>query len=174
MSFFKKILHKSDNSRANEIPPGKLKKQLAYLREVTYTDVGFFHLIDYETWAKVVTQYDGDSFTVVFFYNEEPLKFKIRLNGIDTAEKRSKNLAEKAYAIKARDRLKELIGEDLIWLKCCGVDKYGRILAEASLQPDDINTFNEILINENLAYEYHGGTKKEFEEWAPQEAQNLN
>lgn len=139
-----------------------------FLRKISYDDVDFFHLRGYECWAKIVKIYDGDTCTAVLFLNGKPMKFRVRLAGIDTAEKKSEDAMEIDWANKAIDRLNELIGDGLIYLKCHRWDKYGRLLG--SLYHDDQSdemSFNQILLNEDLAYEYHGGTRKGFRDWHP-------
>lgn len=146
----------------------RLELENQFLEKVEYDDVDFFHLKGYECWAKVVKVYDGDTCTVVFFLNNKPFKFKLRLAGIDTAEKTSDDEMEVAWAEKAIDRLNELIGNDcLVYLKCRGWDKYGRLLGELKKKPEDQETFNQILLKEDLAYEYTGRTRQEFRKWAP-------
>ena len=54
-------------------------------------------------------------------------KQRVRLAGIDTPESRTRNLAEKALGLKAKERLKELCGTKL-QVKSLGKGKYGRIL----------------------------------------------
>ncbi len=142
-----------------------ISNQLQYLRNVKYHDVNFFSLQGYKTWAKCVKIYDGDSATFVFFFNDNPYKFKIRLAEIDTPEIRSTNPNETVVALQARDRLKALIGDKLVYLECLEYDKYGRILAKIYNNGDFNECYNKILVDEGLAYQYDGGHKKEFTEW---------
>ena len=99
--------------------------------------------------AKVVSVYDGDTcradidvgFGIV-------LKNKtIRLSNIDTAEIRSE---EKESAIKARDRLRELVLDKEIILQTMKdrTGKYGRIIG---VLYSDGNNINDLLVEEGLA-----------------------
>ena len=47
----------------------------------------------------------------------------------------------------------------LVYLKCGKFDKYGRLLGYVYIE-DDTESVNEMMIKNNHAYEYHGGTKK--------------
>lgn len=133
-------------------------------------------------WARVVSVYDGDTITTVLEVSPGQFrKLRMRLGGIDTCE--MKGTTDKHLAIAARNRLIELISgvrvqdEDLqqkhldkifedhvsmVWLVCHGNDKWGRVLIDIYSTPHDdpSQSFNKRLINESLAYEYNGGTKK--------------
>ena len=81
---------------------------------------------------------------------------RIRINGIDTPESRTRNLAEKALGLKAKERLKELC-EGTFRIKSLGKGKYGRILGiPYTADGEDIC---QKLIKEKHAVEYWGGTK---------------
>jgi len=84
-------------------------------------------------------------------------KQRVRLAGIDTPESRTRNLAEKALGLKAKERLIELC-EGTFKIKSLGKGKYGRILGI----PYDAegNDICKALIDEGHAVEYWGGTKK--------------
>jgi|TARA_R100000353_G_C6491878_1_gene191933 micrococcal nuclease len=83
-------------------------------------------------------------------------KQRVRLAGIDTPESRTRNLAEKALGLKAKERLKELCGTKL-QVKSLGKGKYGRILGVPhTIEGKDIC---QMLIKEGHAVEYWGGAK---------------
>lgn len=137
------------------------------------------------TWARVVSVYDGDTVTIVFpiaGHGDCMNKFSARLHGIDTCEMKSKEAANRALAIRARNRLIELItGRDvpgdsnlakkdivkmlgeqvhLVWIECMEFDKYGRVLLRMYAGPEKKDkSFSDILIDEKLAYPYYGETK---------------
>ena len=118
--------------------------------------------------CKVVDVYDGDTCRVVFNHNGHINKWNIRMNGYDSPEMRpSKSLPNrdeiKAKAKESKEYLKSLISnsdEQLVYLKCGGFDKYGRLLGEIYVNQDDTESVNNIMIKDGYAYEYHGGTKK--------------
>lgn len=113
--------------------------------------------IDLSTYARVVNVHDGDTITVVFKFAGVFQKFSVRLDGIDTAELHGE-LSD--MALRARDRLIELISQtnQIVWLDCKGLDKYGRVLADVRDSNRNI-CFSKALLDEHLAYEYHGKTK---------------
>ena len=97
------------------------------------------------------------------------VKKRIRYKGIDTWESRTRDLAEKAKGLEAKDRNKELLESvsakpGYFRLKSYGVGKYGRVLGEIFIMDKDENTIciNNQLITEGHAYVYDGGKKKLF------------
>ena len=144
----------------------------------------FFTLKNTQTYARVVSIYDGDTMTCVIPLFENFFKFNIRLNGIDTCELRSENQTLKAKALAARQYLlNTLCGTTwetdvtrteieryfknnvvLCWIVCHGEDKYGRVLADVYLSREDClsnpdNHLSNRLITAKLAYPYAGDTK---------------
>lgn len=98
--------------------------------------------------------------------NQIVLTTDLRLNGIDTPEIRvSTKISdhcrkyEKNLGYQARDRVKELIGTKF-FIQVTGESKYGEELVDLFIK--DNNKFinvNQLLIKENLAVPYDGGTK---------------
>lgn len=143
-----------------------------------------FSLNNLKTQARIVSIYDGDTFHAVIPVLGSFFKFNIRLYGIDTCELKSKLAANKEKALRARNRLVELVtgrafdgtkkqldelldGEVFtVWLHCLEMDKYGRVLAKAFASRKDTISFSDILIQEGHAYEYFGDRKKTEEEQA--------
>ena len=84
-------------------------------------------------------------------------KQRVRLSGIDTPESRTRNLAEKALGLAAKERLIELCSGP-ITLISHGTGKYGRILGTPyNKEGEDICN---ILVLEGHAVVYHGGKNK--------------
>ena len=122
---------------------------------------------------KVNRVVDGDTIDVTIdlgfdLYKKE----RVRVAGVDTPEKRTRDLEEKALGIDATNWLKAklestLAGDDELSVRTelvGGVGKYGRLLGW--LYVGDANvSLNEQMIKEGYAWEYDGGTKqKNFEE----------
>ncbi len=80
--------------------------------------------------AKVVKVYDADTIHIVLPLFDKLMKFKTRFIGIDSAEIKSKDLAEKAHARNSRDILKAKILNRLVKVECGEFDKYGRLLVK--------------------------------------------
>ena len=116
---------------------------------------------------------DGDTIDVTIdlgfdLYKKE----RVRVAGVDTPEKRTKNLEEKALGIDATNWLKEklestIAGDDELSVRTelvGGVGKYGRLLGWLYIGDSELS-LNEQMIAEGYAWEYDGGTKqKNFEE----------
>ena len=116
---------------------------------------------------------DGDTIDVTIdlgfdLYKKE----RVRVAGVDTPEKRTRDLEEKALGIDATNWLKGTLedtvnGEDELTIRTelkGGVGKYGRLLGWLYVGDSDVS-LNEQMINEGYAWEYDGGTKKKnFEE----------
>lgn len=116
-----------------------------------------FSLDGFETKAKIVSSYDGDSFHAIFKFKGTFYNWNCRLDGIDTPELRTKNKLEKKHAIKARDRLRDLILNKIVTIKCGKFDKYGRLLTKVYI--NDTNVANE-LIKHGFGKKYDGGKKE--------------
>ena len=116
---------------------------------------------------------DGDTIDVTIdlgfdLYKKE----RVRIAGVDTPEKRTRDLEEKALGIDATNWLKEklestLAGDDELSIRTelvGGVGKYGRLLGWLYIGDAQVS-LNEQMITEGYAWEYDGGTKqKDFEE----------
>jgi micrococcal nuclease len=91
---------------------------------------------------------------------------------VDTPEKRTRDLEEKALGIDATNWLKGKLtetikGEDELTIRTelkGGVGKYGRLLGWLYVGEDNVS-LNEKMIEEGYAWSYDGGTKqKNFED----------
>ena len=123
--------------------------------------------------TEVVKVLDGDTIDVIIdlgfdLYKKE----RVRVAGVDTPEKRTRNLEEKELGIDATNWLKNelegaIIGADDLFIRTelvGGVGKYGRLLGWLYIGDADVS-LNEQMIAEGYAWEYDGGTKqKDFEE----------
>ena len=116
---------------------------------------------------------DGDTIDVTIDLGFDLFKKeRVRVAGVDTPEKRTRDLEEKALGIDATYWLKEklegaLAGDDDLVIRTelvGGVGKYGRLLGWLYLG-DAAVSLNEAMIEEGYAWAYDGGTKqKDFEE----------
>lgn len=114
----------------------------------------------------VIKVYDGDTITIISklpYENSELYRFSIRLSGIDTPEMKSHSTEEKIMAKQAQEALSNIILHKQISLKNLKTEKYGRILADVYFGEININKW---MIENHLAVEYNGGTKKTSEYWA--------
>ena len=116
---------------------------------------------------------DGDTIDVTIdlgfdLYKKE----RVRIAGVDTPEKRTRDLEEKALGIDATNWMKEKLegaidGDDELSIRTelvGGMGKYGRLLGWLYIGDAELS-LNEQMIAEGYAWEYDGGTKqKNFEE----------
>jgi micrococcal nuclease len=117
--------------------------------------------------TKIKKVLDGDTIDVVIDLGFDLAKTeRVRIAGVDTPEKRTRNLEEKALGIDAtnwlKDKLNETIkGEDELVVRTelkGGVGKYGRLLGWLYVGDSDLS-LNEQMITEGYAHAYDGGTK---------------
>ena len=116
---------------------------------------------------------DGDTIDVTIDLGFDLFKKeRVRVAGVDTPEKRTRDLEEKELGIHATNWLKEklegaLAGDDDLVIRTelvGGVGKYGRLLGWLYLGDGSLS-LNEQMIDEGYAWAYDGGTKqKNFEE----------
>ena len=116
---------------------------------------------------------DGDTIDVTIDLGFELYKKeRVRVAGVDTPEKRTRDLEEKALGIDATNWLKKkledtIAGEDELSIRTelvGGMGKYGRLLGWLYVG-EDLISLNELMIDEGYAWEYDGGTKqKDFEQ----------
>ena len=116
---------------------------------------------------------DGDTIDVTIdlgfdLYKKE----RVRVAGVDTPEKRTRDLEEKHLESTQPTELKEKLegavaGDDDLVIRTelvGGVGKYGRLLGWLYIGDADLS-LNEAMITEGYAWAYDGGTKqKNFEE----------
>ena len=116
--------------------------------------------------------YDGDTIRVACFFNNELYRYNIRLDGFDTPELRAKTQKEKDAGYMARDWLRGVLDNKLVWLECKETDKYGRLLANVYVIDDKLNVkttykdyecVNDRIIKEGYAIAYSGQTKSDWE-----------
>jgi micrococcal nuclease len=123
--------------------------------------------------TKIDKVLDGDTIDVTIdlgfdLYKKE----RVRIAGVDTPEKRTRDLEEKALGIDATNWLKKkledtIAGEgDELSIRTelvGGTGKYGRLLGWLYIN-EDVISLNEQMITEGYAWAYDGGTKqKNFE-----------
>ena len=122
--------------------------------------------------TKIDKVLDGDTIDVTIdlgfdLYKKE----RVRIAGVDTPEKRTRNLEEKELGIDATNWLKSqleetIAGDDELTIRTelvGGVGKYGRLLGWLYVGDSNVS-LNEMMIEQGYAWSYDGGTKqKDFE-----------
>ena len=123
--------------------------------------------------VKINRVVDGDTIDVTIDLGFSlTKKERVRIAGVDTPEKRTRNLEEKELGIDATNWLKEKLtdaikGDDDLVIRTelvGGVGKYGRLLGWCYIGDNSVS-LNEQMIEEGYAWPYDGGTKqKNFED----------
>jgi micrococcal nuclease len=117
---------------------------------------------------KVENVVDGDTIDVLIDLGFDILfASRVRLAGIDTPESRTKDIAEKALGLEAKEYLKKALKDaKSVVIKTEKMDsseKYGRILGWVYINGDTVS-LNDMMINDGYAWGYLGDTKvKDFE-----------
>lgn len=109
--------------------------------------------------ARFVKNYDGDTITVNIPDWPDVIgkEISVRIYGIDTPEKRDSNAEIKEMARSAQRLVENLCKRaSSLELKSIRRDKYFRILADVYV---DGKSVADLLIKNNLAKAYDGGTK---------------
>ena len=124
--------------------------------------------------TEIVKVLDGDTIDVLIDLGFDLFKKeRVRIAGVDTPEKRTRDLEEKALGIDATNWLKKKLEDtiagdgDELTIRTelvGGTGKYGRLLGWLYINEDAVS-LNEQMITEGYAWAYDGGTKqKNFEE----------
>ena len=110
---------------------------------------------------------DGDTIDVTIDLGFDLFKKeRVRVAGVDTPEKRTRDLEEKELGIHATNWLKEklestIAGDDELSVRTelvGGTGKYGRLLGWLYIGDGNVS-LNEQMIEEGYAHAYDGGTK---------------
>ena len=123
--------------------------------------------------VKIDKVVDGDTIDVTIdlgfdLYKKE----RVRIAGVDTPEKRTRDLEEKALGLDATYWMKKqledtIAGDEELIIRTelkGGTGKYGRLLGWLYVGEDNVS-LNEQMITEGYAWSYDGGTKqKNFED----------
>ena len=133
----------------------------------------------YEYHCKIIKVIDGDTVDVDIDlgFGVWLKKERVRVNGIDTPESRTRDKEEKKFGLISKNRVKQLlpVGSTQI-LKTesdrNGEDKkgkFGRILGDFVFnKPVDggrlTDRLSDVLIDENMAVKYHGQSKDDIAE----------
>jgi micrococcal nuclease len=112
---------------------------------------------------KVENVVDGDTIDVLIDLGFDILfESRVRLAGIDTPESRTKDLAEKALGLEAKEYLKKALKDaKSVVIKTEKMDsseKYGRILGWVYVDGNTVS-LNDMMINDGYAWGYLGDTK---------------
>lgn len=142
------------------------------LASVDFNKVSLFTFAGKIESARVTDVYDGDTVTIGVLLDRTPFRFKFRLAGIDTPEKKPLLLQPDrelhiAAATAAGQFLARQIKDRIVWIKFEKEEKYGRLMGYIYLSKEELergpaNSINQLMINRGFAQLYHGKKKTEF------------
>ena len=118
----------------------------------------------YRYGAKLIRVVDGDTADVMIDLGFDTwVKARLRFKGVDTWEKRTRDLQEKAKGLEASAFTKKYLekNDGNFIIQSYGKGKYGRILAEIFIKGEE-TSLNKLLIENGHAYTYEGGKKQTF------------
>lgn len=109
--------------------------------------------------ATVEKVIDGDTLLVrATIWPGHSVRVSVRLRGIDAPETRSRCAAEREAALRAREALAALVGEDPVVLTVISGDKYfGRVLADVAGMAGA--PLAEALLERGFVRPYRGGRR---------------
>jgi endonuclease YncB( thermonuclease family) len=145
------------------------KKLLNKLLLQNENDIPYFSFCNKIFYAKHCNIYDGDTFSVIFEYRNEFIKYRCRCYGYDSPEMKpllsnTNRNHEIQLAHLAKNKLEELLNKHdkkLIKIECFNFDKYGRLLVKVWNMVDE-KSINEIMIEEGHGKPYLGKTKEKW------------
>ena len=111
---------------------------------------------------EIVKIVDGDTVDVLIDLGFHiTIKKRVRLQGINAPESRTRNLREKKRGLASKARLREMCSEEefgppKLVLKCHGLGKYGRVLGEIF---NHNCSLNRMMVIEGFAENYDGGKR---------------
>ena len=111
---------------------------------------------------RVTRVVDGDTIDAqvdLGFFTHKNIR--IRVNGIDTPEVRTRDADEKKRGFAAKERMEDLLKHSKQnSIVSLGLDKFGRCLADVFVHyPGGVRKAADILIEEGHGVEYHGGKR---------------
>ena len=117
----------------------------------------FVYAEEKEYTATVLKVIDGDTIDVMIDLGFKTFrKERIRLDGVDTPETRTRDLEEKKKGLEAKNWVKSMIEGKEVIIISTKQGKFGRYLAKVYI--DDL-CINEELIKRGMAKEYFGGKR---------------
>ena len=108
--------------------------------------------------AKLVKVVDGDTIDVTIDLGfDVSVKKRVRFEGINAPESRTRDLKEKALGLAAKDRVKAILEENSCFtLESTEIGKYGRVLGKIYVNNlDGTECLTQVCLNEQLIKEKH-------------------
>lgn len=142
------------------------------LRNNKFLDLDMFTFDGKVIKARVVEVYDGDTITIVFYYNGEAQKHRLRMYGYDAPEMRPPKVMSNrdlhiAAAKHVREQLENKIYDKIVYIKMMKEEKYGRLMGTVYVSEtlDEKTNVNKWIIDKGLGKKYEGGKKEQFDNY---------
>ena len=115
----------------------------------------------YKYGAKLLRVVDGDTADVMIDLGFNTwIKARLRFKGVDTWEKRTKNIQEKEKGKLASEYTEKMLSKNNgeFTIQSYGKGKFGRVLAEIFIKGEE-TSLNKLLIENGHAVSYDGGSR---------------
>lgn len=155
-------IKKSILSKMNNVSSDGTQNVLVQ-EKLTYEECGQFLPLSDGDVVFCPSVYDGDSFRICFIDQRgNKVRLMGRLTGVDTAEIRGSSEKEKALALRAKQRLGDVVAGEFITIRRPSTEKYGRSLSD--IEVGDIKSVTEyMLADPEICRPYEGGKKSSWD-----------
>ena len=137
----------------------QIKEENSRLKQATFADTPTYSLKGLRTLCKPLKIYDGDTLWLAFMVDHKLCKVRVRMNGYDSAEMHSSQPEQVRMANEAKEKLTELLGNELVEVEFYEDDKYGRPLVKIFVNDCCVN---DQMIKSGYGKPYDGGKKTEW------------
>lgn len=93
---------------------------------------------DLEREARVVNVVDADTFDVIFRFRRHYDMHRCRLYGVNAPELHRGSESSKQVARQGKEFVERLLLEQIVELKCNGMDAFGRLLVSVTYQNENL------------------------------------
>jgi micrococcal nuclease len=139
-----------------------IMNQFDFLEKIDPKTVPKVPFQDKIIYARIEEIYDGDTVKIIVLFGDIPVKFSLRILGIDAPEIKNgegRLPEENKAAVKVRDYMRSLFPKNIAKICIRDWDKYGgRVLGDLFLETGE--NVSEILIHKGWARPYRGEKKK--------------
>jgi endonuclease YncB( thermonuclease family) len=154
-----------------EIEINKIVKEIDLYKDCTDENTPYYSYENLKKKIKILRVIDGDTVDIALHHDEtgKIFKYRVRLYGIDTPEKRPlKSNPNRDKEIAASKRSSEALikileeNDNIVVSLFYKPDKYGRLLC--TLYDKNGEDINKWMVANGYAYEYFGKTKQKYKE----------
>jgi endonuclease YncB( thermonuclease family) len=167
----KEIKNEEKEINKEEIEINKIVKEIDLYKDCTDENTPYYSYENLKKKIKILRVIDGDTVDIALHHDEtgKIFKYRVRLYGIDTPEKRPlKSNPNRDKEIAASKRSSEALikileeNDNIVVSLFYKPDKYGRLLC--TLYDKNGEDINKWMVANGYAYEYFGKTKQKYKE----------